>query len=72
MDLHVETGKLGAKLVDTLIEHNYGLHSENCNFPHDPSAYHILVGKLIYLTITHLGQGFDVNDGNATKNIICC
>lgn len=47
-----ETGKLGAKLVDTPIEQNHRLHFTSGELLHNQSAHKRLVGRLIYLTNT--------------------
>lgn len=51
LDLFEETGKLGAKPVDTPIQQNHGLCSESNDLLHNWSAYETLVGKLIYFTL---------------------
>jgi Reverse transcriptase (RNA-dependent DNA polymerase) len=61
LDLLQETGKLGCKPVDTPIESNIKLGSNDGEALTDISQFQRLVGKLIYLTVTRPDITFAVN-----------
>ncbi|XP_019098312.1 PREDICTED: uncharacterized protein LOC109131601 [Camelina sativa] len=64
LDLLCETGKLGAKPVDTPLPNGYQVEQkgERNDPPYeDPSRYRRLVGKLIYLTLTRPDICYAVN-----------
>ncbi|XP_019092330.1 PREDICTED: uncharacterized protein LOC109129142 [Camelina sativa] len=52
LDIIIETGLLGFKLVSTPIELNHKLLRDNSPIIENPEAYRRLVGRLIYLTFT--------------------
>ena len=52
LDILEETGSLGTKLAKFPTEQNLKLNSTNGDLLKDPTHYHRIVGKLIYLTIT--------------------
>ncbi|XP_062103740.1 uncharacterized mitochondrial protein AtMg00810-like [Humulus lupulus] len=52
LQLLTNTGYLGAKAVSTPMEANKKLSMEDGDLLSDPTSYRILIGKLIYLTIT--------------------
>ena len=54
LDLVKEMGKLGCKLVETLIEQNHRLEEALEDTPIDRGTYKRLVGRLIYLLHTRL------------------
>lgn len=53
LEIIYETSLIGAKLVSTLLEPNYNLAKASGPFFDKPDQYRRLVGKLIYLTLTH-------------------
>jgi len=46
-------GLLGSKLVDFPVEENFKLASTNGRLLDDIMHYHLLIGRLIHLTITN-------------------
>lgn len=56
LDLVENTRKLGAKLVETPIEQNHGLHCKKGEL-HEPREYQRLIVKLIYLSF---GQTYHI------------
>lgn len=53
LEIIYETSLIGAKPVSTLLEPNYNLAKASGPFFDKPDQYRRLVGKLIYLTLTH-------------------
>lgn len=53
LDIISETGLLGAKPVSHPIEQNHTLALSESSLLSDPSRYRRLVGRLIYLAVTH-------------------
>ena len=60
LDMLSETGKLGAKPCSTPMAPNVQLTKEGELFE-DPKRYRRLVGKLNYLTVTHLDIAYSVS-----------
>ncbi|RVW48509.1 Retrovirus-related Pol polyprotein from transposon RE1 [Vitis vinifera] len=61
LDLLQETGMLGCKPVDTLMDPIGKIDKDNDSHPTDRDRYQRLVGKLIYLTHTRPDIGFAVS-----------
>lgn len=53
LEIITEHGVLGAKLASRPLEPNYELATSAEPFFDHPERYHRLIGKLIYLTVTH-------------------
>lgn len=62
MEVLADAGLLAAKLVKVPMDCNQGLNNSDGGLLDDPSAYHILVGTLLYLTITRPDICFAVNN----------
>ena len=58
LDLLKETGKLGCKPASTPIDNKCKLNSEDGEPLKDINQFQRLVGKLIYLTVTHSDISF--------------
>ena len=61
LDLLKETGLLGCKLVNTLVDPNIKLSNQNSSALVDKGRYQRLVGKLIYLAHTRPNIAFAFN-----------
>ncbi|WRX19899.1 Reverse transcriptase [Theobroma cacao] len=61
LDLLTKTGKLGAKPCNAPMTPNLQLTKEDGELFEDPEKHKRLVGKLNYLTVTHLDIAYSVN-----------
>ena len=61
LDILEETGLLGSKPVETPMDPNVKLYEDQGELLSNPERYRHLVGKLNYLTITHLDISFAVS-----------
>lgn len=52
MDIIEETSLLGVKPITFSLEQNHKLALADSDLLHEPSRYHCLVGRLIYLGVT--------------------
>jgi len=60
-DLLEETGTLGSKLINALMDPNIHFDQNKREWLADPEMYRRLIGKLIYLTVTRADITFIVN-----------
>ena len=61
LDILEETGLLGSKLVETLMDPNVKLYEDLGELLSNPERYRRLIGKLNYLTITRPDISFAVS-----------
>ncbi|RVW97398.1 Retrovirus-related Pol polyprotein from transposon TNT 1-94 [Vitis vinifera] len=61
LDIVSEAGLLGAKPCGFPIEQNHRLGLANGELLSNPESYHRLVGRLIYLAVTHLDLAYSVH-----------
>ncbi|KAL5569450.1 hypothetical protein UlMin_026025 [Ulmus minor] len=61
LQLLQDMGYLGTKPVNTPMEVNLNLSKDESDLLEDPALYRCLIGKLLYLTITHPDLSYSVN-----------
>ena len=71
LDLLEETGLLNSKSIETLMDPNVKLQHSQGEFLSDPEKYKRLVGKLNYLTVTHLDISFAISVVSQFLNSPC-
>ena len=61
LDIFTETRKIRNRPVNTHLEQNWKSRSTKTNHPMDKAIYQLLVGKLIYLSLSRLDIAFRVS-----------